>query len=360
MSGLALARRFYQRVVGPLLGGNLHGAALLGDGSEVLGYDDSVSTDHDFGPRVQIFLPEHADAAKIHLLLRGLPRTFEGFPVIFVDADHDGGAPQHQVEVTTAEAFFTQRLGVDPANGMSVAEWLLTPTQRLASLTAGAVFQDPDGALTRRRDALRWYPDDIWRYALAAAWLRIGQEEAFVGRAGGSGDDLGSRIVAARLSRELVRLGFLVERRWAPYSKWLGHGFADLRVSGSLGSLLATVLAEARWREREHALCCAARLLAAATNRLGLCEPVDPEPRPFHNRDIQVIGAERFTVALAGAITDPELQAVLTRLGHRRGGDVGVLPGTIDQAIDSTDVLCDPRRCRTAAATLGLGAIDAA
>jgi hypothetical protein len=32
---------------------------------------------------------------------------------------------------------------VDPANGMSVADWLLTPTQILASRTAGAVFHDP-------------------------------------------------------------------------------------------------------------------------------------------------------------------------------------------------------------------------
>jgi hypothetical protein len=33
---------------------------------------------------------------------------------------------------------------------------------------------------------------------------------------------------------------------------------------------------------------------------------------------------------------------------------VGVLPGTVDQAVDSTDVLANPARCRAAAPLLGL------
>jgi hypothetical protein len=41
-----------------------------------------------------------------------------------------------------------------------------------------------------------WYPDGIWRYVLAAGWLRVRQEAAFVGRAGGAGGELGSAIVA--------------------------------------------------------------------------------------------------------------------------------------------------------------------
>jgi hypothetical protein len=256
--------------------------------------------------------------------------------------------------VTTAEEFFSQRLGVDPAAGMSLADWLLAPTQTLASLTAGAVFHDPQGALAGRRAVLRWYPDDVWRYALAAGWLRIGQEEAFVGRAGGVGDDLGSRIVAARLVRELVRLAFLVQRRWAPYGKWLGRALAELPLAARLRPHLATAMTAAGWREREAAVCAAASVLAAATNDLGLAEPVDPAPRRFHDRDIRVIDGERFTAALTEAIADVELNALLARLGYRRGVTVGTLPGTIDQAVDSTDLLCDPDRCRSTAGTLGL------
>jgi hypothetical protein len=282
----------------------------LGDGSEVLGYDDEVSTDHDYGPRLQLFLTPGADAAAVRERLSGLPTMFDGFPVVFADTDRHGGTPCHQVEVTTPEAYFTQRLGVDPGDGMSVADWLLAPTQILASLTAGAVFHDPSGAVARRRAVLRWYPDDVWRYALAVAWLRIGQEEAFVGRAGGAGDDLGSRIVVARLARDLVRLAFLCERRWAPYSKWLGRAFADLPLAERLGPHLSTALAAADWRQREAALCAAMSILGKATNDLGLSEPVDPAPRRFHTRNILVISAERFTAALIKTINDVAMSAV--------------------------------------------------
>mgnify|MGYP003423232865 CR=1 FL=1 len=355
MAGLELAGRFYRQVVGPLLGGRPHAAALLGDGSEVLGYDDAVSTDHDFGPRVQVFLPAAGGVDGVTGLLRGLPERFDGFPVAVADGQCPDAPPRHRVLVTTAAAYFTDRLGVDPAEGMGLADWLLTPTQILAGLTGGVVLHDPDRALALRRAALRWYPDDLWRTVLAAGWLRIGQEESFVGRAGGRGDDLGSRLVAARLVRDLVRLAFLIERRWAPYGKWLGRACADLTLAAELTPWLRTALAAEDWREREAALCAAGSVLGAATNALGLCPPVDPAPRRFHDRDILVVGAERFTVALTGAVTDPEVLDLLARLGRRGRTAIGRLPGAVDQAVDCTDVLSDLRRWRAAAGVLGLG-----
>jgi hypothetical protein len=59
--------------------------------------------------------------------------------------------------------------------------------------------------------SLRWYPDDVWRWLLAGQWARIGQEEAFVGRTAEAGYELGSRVVAARIVRDLVRLCVLLE-----------------------------------------------------------------------------------------------------------------------------------------------------
>ncbi|GAA0565440.1 DUF4037 domain-containing protein [Paractinoplanes ferrugineus] len=314
MNGIQLARRYYLDEVAPGLAGVPHAAALLGPGSEVLGYDDAVSPDHDFGPRVQVF---------------------------YNDRD------------TVAE-FFTAQLGFDPGTDVALSDWLLTPTQLLASLTRGAVFHDPGGDLARRREALGWYPDDVWRYALAAGWLKISQEEAFVGRTGSTGDDLGSRILAARLSRELVRLAFLVSRRWAPYAKWLGRGFRELTIAAELGPALATALSAASWQDREAALVRAASVLAAATNDLALGPPLDPAPRQFYERDIRVLQAERYTVALAAEITDPELRAVLEGFGVRHG-TVPRLPGTVDQALDNTDLLSDPTLFRAAAPMLGLG-----
>jgi hypothetical protein len=342
----------YRIVVAPSLAGVPHAAALLGDGSEVLGYDDAVSADHDFGPRVQIFVPEDADVGPAEARIIGLPARFDGFPVVFVDQDRHGGLPSHQIEVTTAARFFTERIGTDPADGLTLADWLLTPTQVFATLTAGAVFADPDGHLALRRRALRWYPDDLWRYVLAAGWLRIDQEEPFVGRTGSTGDDLGSRVLAARLVRDLMRLAFLVERRWAPYGKWFGRAFGELPVARRAGPLLAAALAAGGWREREAALVDAASILVTATNGLGLCPPLDPAPRQFHDRDIRVVGGHRVAVALADAITDPDVVRLLAAQGHRPGTDLGRLAGTVDQAVDSTEILYHRDRRRAVSPAL--------
>ncbi|MFF1443561.1 DUF4037 domain-containing protein [Streptomyces sp. NPDC058295] len=354
MPGLQLSHRFYDQVVAPSLGDIPHSAGLLGDGSEVLGFDDEVSTDHDFGPRVQVFVAAEGDAAGVHRALEQLPEYFEGFPVVHRNADRFDGAEHHQVEVTTAARFFTERIGRDPAAGMGLADWLTSPTQRLATLVAGDVFHDPDGSLALRRGALRWYPDDVWRYALAAAWLRVSQEEAFIGRTGAVGDDLGSALVTARVARDLVRLAFLVERRWAPYGKWLGTAFARLPIAERVGPHLRAAVSAGCWREREAAVCAAQRELAVATNRLGLAEEVDPEPRPFFDRDILVLFGDRFTHALAAHVADPQVRALIDRLGVRSHDRRAMLPGTIDQVVDSVEVLGHPDRCRNAAGLLGL------
>ena len=60
--GLQLAREFYAAVVRPLLEEHFpqvpYAAALLGPGSEVVGFDSQRSTDHDWGPRLQVFLTD--------------------------------------------------------------------------------------------------------------------------------------------------------------------------------------------------------------------------------------------------------------------------------------------------------------
>ena len=60
LNGIQLSEGFYLEAVRPLLEqyfpGLPHAAALLGNGSEVLGYDDATSTDHHWGPRMQLFV----------------------------------------------------------------------------------------------------------------------------------------------------------------------------------------------------------------------------------------------------------------------------------------------------------------
>jgi Domain of unknown function (DUF4037) len=123
------------------------------------------------------------------------------------------------VTVTTTGRWLAEHLGVDATRGLSTADWLATPQQRLLGVVGGAVYADDRGELGRIRAELAWYPDQVWRWLLACQWRRLAQEEAFVQRTAEVGDELGSAVTAGRLARDLMRLALLLARRYAPYGK---------------------------------------------------------------------------------------------------------------------------------------------
>ena len=320
--GVELSGAFYRDAVRPLLGERPHAAALLGWGSDVLGFDTERSTDHGWGPRLLVFVGP-ADIADVRAALTNLPDEFGGWPVRY---GWDGVPADHHVTVTDLSGWLVEHLGVDATRELTVADWLVTPQQQLLGVVAGAVYADERGELAQVRARLAWYPDDVWRWMVGCQWRRIAQEEAFVQRAVEVGDDLGSAVVAARLVRDVMRLALLLERRYAPYSKWLGSAFARLDHDDGLDRHLRAALDGA---EREAALGAAYVAIARRHNALGITEPVEPTLRPFHGRPARVLGADRFVEACMATVTEPALRAL-------------PLIGAVDQWVDSTDVLSTP------------------
>jgi hypothetical protein len=347
LPGLTLARDFFSEIVQPLLAekmpGLLYAAALIGPGSDVLGFDTPVSCDHDWGPRLQIFLPERELPERAPVLDRifanELPNEFRGFPTCFSPPDaHGQRRPQanalppidHLIEITSVGRFGQALLGFDPLDGMSAREWLLAPQERLLELTGGEVFADSIGELTSLREHLDYYPRQVWLYLMAAQWRKIAQREAVVARAGVGGDDLGSRLVLAWLVREIARLAFLLERRYAPWDQWLARALTRLRRASGLAPVLARALSAYDWMQRELRLMDAYAILAALHNNLGLTAPQETASERG-SRGFLTIHAERFASALSEKIEDEELKALLPALA-----------GGVDQLLASDEALLDP------------------
>lgn len=327
--GLDLAQSFYEQEVHRRLHEIVHSAALLGPGSDVLGYDDIRSTDHYWGPRLQVFVDElDVEAAK--RAMEVLPAAHLGWPT---SIGSDNIPFRKHVDVWTVAEWCNNRLGVDPRQGLSTLDWLALPQQLLLEATAGRVFHDGLGQLESIRESLAWYPHDLWRWQLAAQWTRVAQEEAFVGRASETGDELGSRVVAARVVSDLMRLCFLLERTYAPYSKWLGTAFARLDAAATIGPHLAAAVAANNYPRREESLVLAYEEVALRHNAAQISDPEEPTVRLFHDRPFRVIGAGRFAQACVEAIDEPALRAL-------------PLVGAIDQWVDSTDVLSHAGRAR--------------
>lgn len=140
----------------------------------------------------------------------------------------------------------------------------------MLEVLGGNVFTDQVGDLTRLRRALTWYPDDIWRYVVACDWQRLDQELPLMARAGDRGDDLGSRVIAARLVDVAVHLAFMLSRAWPPYSKWRGTVFQTLPIAQSLAPHLHAALSADRWQDRDVALREALERLAGRQLEVGL------------------------------------------------------------------------------------------
>lgn len=341
IAGLELSRRFYHEAVRPILDARFpglpHAAARIGRGSEVLGFDTPMSTDHDWGPAVSIFLRDEDAglAAPIDAALsEELPATFAGYPVLVAaGADAPGGEQptRHRAVPETLRGFVRRMLAHDLGAPLAPADWLTISSQVLRELTAGAVHVDMPGELTALRAQLAFYPHDVWLYLLAAGWQRIGQEEHLMPRAGFVGDELGSALIGSRLARDVMALCFLIERQYAPYPKWFGTAFGRLSCAPALAPLLWQAQRAATWHEREAALAAAYEQLAAMHNALGVSAPVPAAAAPFFNRPFRVIWGGQVAETIRAAITDPEVR----RIAARR------LIGGVDQWSDSTDLRAD-------------------
>ena len=334
LPGAELARQFHADVVQPLLARSMprlrYAAGRLGSGSDVLGLDDAMSRDHDWGCRLTLLVDEDAcDQVPriVAILEEGLPERFGEFPVRF-PLTWDPSV-SHRVEVATVADFSASRLGVDPTRGLSALDWLTVTGQSVLEVTAGPVFTDRTRTLAAVRTLLAWYPPDVERYVLAAGWQRLCQLLPMMGRTAEAGDELGSRLLSARLAEDLLWLAFALSRRWAPYAKWRGTVFRSLPVAAQLGPLLDAATA-AQWREREDALTSACRVLLGIQRERGLPAP-ESAVIPFFDRPYRTLDGA-VPQALLDGITDPEV----ARLPP--------IVGAIEQWVDSADVLSSPGR----------------
>ncbi|MDQ3701875.1 MAG: DUF4037 domain-containing protein, partial [Chloroflexota bacterium] len=291
-----LCRLFYEEAVRPIMErrfpGLKYGAARLEAGSEVLGFDTATSMDHSWGLRVTLFITRAAwtpalatdikdvMAAELPFELRGLPTHFTQSSSITTPSTQR--PINHGVKLADAPRLLHAWLNMDVLGAWPphTAEWLTAPEHHLRTVVCGPVYRDDTGELAIASQRLRWYPHDVWLYLLASVWQRIAQEEAFPGHCGDVGDEAGSLIITGRLVRDVVRLGLLMERQYAPYAKWLGTAFARLACAPRLTPLLLGTLKADTWPERDRHLADAYETLAAMHNALGVTPPLDPSSGP--------------------------------------------------------------------------------
>ena len=242
--GLEIARAYWNEFGRPMLEAQypellpLVAAGLFGSGSECFGYDDALSEDHDFEPGFMLLLPgeDVVDRRTAFLLERAyakLPREFMGIrrglmgPV--------GGARRGVLR--TAEVFAET---VGAADGvLTLGQWLTVPEHALAEAVNGEIFHDGPSEVTRIREGLAAWPEDVRKKKLAGCLLMMAQAGQYnYARCLGHGETGAAQLAACEFARYAMRAVFLLNGAYMPYYKW---SFRAMRALPRL-NLLAEVL----------------------------------------------------------------------------------------------------------------------
>ncbi|MBQ9325130.1 MAG: DUF4037 domain-containing protein [Clostridia bacterium] len=244
MKGLDLARAYFEAFGMPMLKEQFPhllpflAAGLTGSGSECFGYDDEVSQDHDFAPGFCLFLPgeetvSRQEAFRLERAYSRLPREYMGFTRSLMQPV---GGPRHGV--LRSSDFFREKTGAEDGI-LTVGQWLTTPDPVFAEATNGAIFYDGPGDVTRIRQGLASYPEDIRRKKLAAHLLLMAQSGPYnYVRCLRHGETGGAQLAVTEFVRHGMQTVFLLNRVYMPYYKW---AFRAMRSLPRL-SLLAEVM----------------------------------------------------------------------------------------------------------------------
>ncbi|MCI8443129.1 MAG: DUF4037 domain-containing protein [Provencibacterium sp.] len=319
IKGRELSARFYEEIAAPILRRQFPelplSAGFLGYGSDVLGYDDPVSTDHMWGPRFYLFLREEDFSQAPHIMRafsENFPVRYLGYCVHFSEPDpNDNGVrhpePEHTgpvsplVFIHTVKGYLQQYLGTGELKELSPADWLSFSEHRLLALRKASFFRDDLGFL-KELQQLHFYPEPVLCYLLASNWSLIAEEQAFVRRCADVGDETGSMLACARIAERLMRLVFLYCGEYAPYSKWFGTAFSRLPADPAISEAISGALSAREIGEREELLVQAQILVAGVHNASGLTSPVEVRVQNYFGRNIRVIFADRIAQAIASRL----------------------------------------------------------
>jgi hypothetical protein len=326
--GLQLNEGFYREIVAALLAEHFpsirYSAALMGYGSDVLGFDTAISMDHNWGPRMQIFLSSDDLIAHgrdiVDCFQFNLPFQYMGFPTNFCTPRYDGTQSMeettrrpinHLIEVTSVESYFKDYLGLDSVDDVAPIEWTRLEDQKLLEVTSGEVFHDGLGYLTETRRRFAFYPMDVLLFRLAKLWKTIEENEPLVGKTIELKTYDGTKILAAVLVETCIKVCMYLGGKYLPYRKWLFRSFQTTRVYPEVYPLCMNVLSETLPGAIEDQLCKLYEKVVEIHNRDVRLPRLENRTRYFFNRPYKVIFAESIMEKLRAQISNPEIAGLL-------------------------------------------------
>ena len=292
MRGIDAARRWYETAGAPMLerefGDVVSRIAVgrAGHGSECFGYDGEVSRDHDYFTGFRLWIMEEDERAFGFRLERAYLKLRKEFPPEGEGGD-SGSSQLGDAEdgVIAIGDFFRRHLGF-PGAPENWRQWLYTPSHAFAEATNGAVFRDDLGVFSGIRDTiLNGMPEDVRRKKIAARAVFMAQSGQYnYMRCLRHGEPGAAALALDEFVRNAADMVFLLNRRFAPYYKWVFRAMRDLPKLGHLSNGLADLLTCPESGEAKAARIeklCSEIVSELRTQGLSDCDDVYLEPHAF-------------------------------------------------------------------------------
>ena len=238
MKGLEISKSFYQefgipmiKEQFPFLEGKI-AVGLIGSGSECFGYDDNISTDHDFDPGFLIFITDEIEEDikfKLERAYAKLPREYKGYVREIMSPV--GG---NRRGVKRVSDFLKEKTGTIDGN-LSIYDYMSIPEMNLAELVNGEIWRDDSNIIRNIRIKLFIYPEDIKLKKIAGELLIMAQSGQYNFERCISHNEFG----AARLSlyefvNATIHATFLLNEVYMPFYKWKFRALRDLSWPGDM------------------------------------------------------------------------------------------------------------------------------
>ena len=255
MKGLELSKKYYLEYGAPMIKEKfpdleaLIAIGLVGSGSECLGYDDDISTDHDFEPGFCMFIPdEDIIDSKTEFLLE---RAYSKLPREFMGYSRSSTAPvgERRHGVIRLSDFFTRKVG-SPDGKLSTFEWFSVPEHSLAEAVDGEVFRDDLGLFTSIRERLSNMPNDVRLKKLAGHLLLMAQAGQYnYSRCVSRGETGAAQLAIIEFVKSTMQVIFLLNNKYMPYYKWSFRAMGDLDKFSELTYSLEYLISSENTRE---------------------------------------------------------------------------------------------------------------
>ena len=190
---------------------------MAGEGSDCFGFDDEISTDHDYAVGFCMWLTKEDMAA----IGRKLQEAYNNLVL-----EHNVFKPEM--------AHLSNRRGV-----FEIDEFYRNDAEeyQLAEMVNGEIFRDESGIFTaRRNEILKYYPEELWRKKLANYLHEFSQYgQANYARMMAREDYLTAGLCISKAIESAMDIAYVLSKEYAPYYKWKRKG---LEKSGKMQEIL--------------------------------------------------------------------------------------------------------------------------